>query len=356
MAFNDDFNRVDNAALGNGWTDAFFRQGGGATEDVFSIVSNKARGISSTGAILVGPKSPEAAKPDWDITVKMTRASAANVQGGIIGRATADNFFYRFHIFSALDLVRIQRDSSGVTNFVIASGTRGTTWNNGQILTVQFKITGTTLEAFINGSLRASGTDSVLTGNGDSGLFTSQGAGAIIDFDDYSTGPAGDNFDSVIPIRLRSIVNLDSLTPLLTRATLVFDHSIIPVTWDMCKVIINCLAGEIRAGEVEVAGKMHCLLRADQLIPLLIRARVLLDSIIPITISREGLSVFDFVIAILIRRLEAVDQTIPIQWSVLDQWVKDAASQAAAWTGDPSSESDVWVKDPASEADAWIGA
>lgn len=351
-AFSDDFNRADSGSLGAGWTDAFFFPLEGPA-DYVSIVSNRARvgdigGGPNAGARWLTP----GAFQNWDISVKV-QYSLAGPWLGLIARATANNTFYyaiaRSNTAPGLVLRKI------VAGVVTQIGTAAITWPAATEKILRLSVQASTLKVFFDGAELISVTDSDISLAGDAGLYSANGgAGTVGDFDDLSaTALSAEAFDHIIPLLIRASVSFDSIIPLLLRAAQEF-NSQIPISWDLCKIFQSALLGEFKLGESLLGGTMNCLMRADQIIPILYRLRAELDSVIPLLIRREDQQFIDFVIALLIRRLETFDQNVPISWSSVDCWTKQAVSAADAWSKQASAAGDDWTKQAGAAADAWV--
>jgi len=322
--FTDDFNRTDAASLGNGWTDAYFFPADGPA-DRFSILSNKARAQNTPATYeYAGALAPIDAALDWDISVDVTRQTWVP-SCGIIARATAADNFYFLYI-DATDWVIYKCIAGAIAQ--LSSGTQAVVWGLGVTKTLRFQIVGSTLKAWIAGTLVATITNTLISSPGTCGLFARVGNTADVRYENFSAESIGAlSVNTVIAHELRALSNFNANVA----------HELLGIV--LLDVDIASVAS--MDGWVESVVKVPHLLRAERNFdssPAHQAQQSLISLVVDAVISHalRGQVQFDAVIAQEGKRYS--DWTL--ESGLSDTWTKEAAP------------SDTWAKDGAL-ADSW---
>ena len=161
VIYSDDFNRADSTSIGAVYTE----QSGG-----WEIVSNKLK-LTSHSAIddIVSYDSALGlvTAADYDVTTVGQFTGGGGGGIGPMGRYLNNSNFYFIESVPMFDVHDLLKKVSGsYTNI----GSYSTTVNENQDYTGKLEMVGTTIKMWIDGTLRATATDSSLTSAGKPGL------------------------------------------------------------------------------------------------------------------------------------------------------------------------------------------
>ena len=167
---NDDFNRADSDSLGADWTE---------DDTDWDIVSNTAQSTTSNQAI--------ATWNNWggteDYTVEATCSVSGSSGVGVIARFQDTSNFYYCRVNTNSQNFQLRKVVSGsdtqIGSTYSAGQSSGTTYN------IKLVVSGTTIEAYQDGVLRCSGTDSDITDAGTPGIWTDYSYATVDDFYAY---------------------------------------------------------------------------------------------------------------------------------------------------------------------------
>ena len=166
MTLRDDFNRADNASLGANWTAVI----GTNPYDVFSNTA-RCNGASAENASIYTPFTPS--NDQWAEATVAAQSNDAYI--GPIVRGSTNNYYIFYGDPNNRAIYRLV--SGTATN--LASSASGFAIND----VLRLEVEGTTLRAYINGSLWTSLTDSSLaSGNAGIGTWSNNNQGHLDNF------------------------------------------------------------------------------------------------------------------------------------------------------------------------------
>ena len=157
----DDFNRADSGDLGANW------DAGYTSKQAFQIVGNRVRVTTAGGTDAFETNNAAVSDPDQSVKITISTFGTASYKSvGVLLRCAAPATVTGYLAEGTPTTTQIGKLVAG-SHTAIASGGAAPVAND----VVEGRTNGTKVSVWLNGALRAEGTDSAITGPGRYGLF-----------------------------------------------------------------------------------------------------------------------------------------------------------------------------------------